>query len=140
MPTLYSPTITTAGTTTSNTWQIDSAAGGVRNLTAQFNFTYGSGGTSVACYLQTSIDGGATWTDIAAFNVTTSSLRQIINLTSGTAVTTFYTATDGALSANTCKDGCFGTKYRVKIISVGTYAGGTTLAVDVSTKLLRANS
>lgn len=100
-----------------------------RNLALQATFTYGSGGTSADAWVQTSLD-GTTWADIANFHFTTSSARFIYNLSSGTPVTTEYTATDGTLSANTSKDGVLGSMIRVKWTSVGTYAGGTTLSVD----------
>lgn len=100
------------------------------NMTLQANFTYGSGGTSADAYVQTSLDGGGTWVDIAEFHFTTSSGRVLYNLNSSTPVTTQYTATDGSLSANTAKDGVFGSQWRVKYTTVGTYAASTTLRID----------
>lgn len=104
-----------------------------RNVVVQGNFTYGSGGTSADAYLQTSVDGGSTWIDIANFHFTTSSARFVYNLNGQTPVTTQYTPTDGSLSANTAKDGILGPQLRVKYVTVGTYAGGTILAVDIDT-------
>jgi hypothetical protein len=43
------------------------------NVTVQCNFVYGSGGTSADAWLQTSLDGGTTCTDIAECGFTTSS-------------------------------------------------------------------
>lgn len=103
-----------------------------RNLTIQGSFTYGSGGTTADAWVQTSLDGGTTWIDIANFHFTTSSLRAIYNLNSQTAVTTQYTATDGTLAANTAKDGILGTLIRVKDTTTGTYAASTTLSITVS--------
>lgn len=100
------------------------------NLTLQGNFTYGSGGTSADAYVQTSIDGGTTWIDVANFHFTTATARFVYNLSSSTPVTTEYTPTDGTLAANTSKDGVFGNQWRVKYTTVGTYAGNTTLRVD----------
>jgi hypothetical protein len=100
------------------------------NLTLQSNFTYGSSGTSVQAWVQTSIDGGSSWVDVASFSHTTSSGRLIFNLSSATSVTSVYTATDGSLLGNTSKDGIFGNQWRVKWTSVGTYAGNTTLRID----------
>ncbi len=97
----------------------------------QANFTYGSGGTSVDAWVQTSIDDGLTWADVANFHFTTSSARFLFNLSALTPVTVQYTPTDGALAANTAKDGLLGAIWRVKSTSVGTYAGGTTLRVDM---------
>ena len=48
-----------------------------------------------------------------------------------TPVTTIYTATDGTLGSNTAKDGVIGHQFRCKTTSTGTYAGGTTLRVDL---------
>jgi hypothetical protein len=104
-------------------------------LGAQANFTYGSGGTTVDAYLQTSVDAGLTWIDIAQFHFTTASAQFVFNLNSQTPVTARYTPTDGTLAANTSQDGILGPLYQVKIASVGTYAG-TTLRIDVSANFL----
>jgi hypothetical protein len=105
-------------------------AGGLpTNMTLQGNFTYGSGGTSADAFVQTSIDGGSTWVDVAEFHFTTSSQRFVYNLSSGTPVTAEYMPTDGSLQANTSKDGVFGNQWRVKYTTVGTYVG-TTLRID----------
>jgi hypothetical protein len=101
---------------------------GLRNLTAQCIVTYGSSGTTIDAYLQTSLDGGNTWIDIRNFHATTSAFNNIVNLTSGTAVTTAVTPTDGSMSSNTGQDGIIGSLLRVKYKSSGTYAGNTTLA------------
>jgi hypothetical protein len=101
-------------------------------LTIQANFIYGSGGTSFDAYVQTSIDGGLTWCDVANFHFTTSSARKLFNLNSQTPVTTQATPTDGSLTANTSVDGITGALWRVKYASVGTYAGATAVTVDVS--------
>lgn len=130
--TLLNQTITTAialaAVPTSTFLLVDAPS----SIAVQAKFTYGSGGTTVDAYLQTSIDGGLTWVDIAQFHFTTSSARFLFNLNSQTPVTTEYTATDGTLGANTAKDGIVGPIYQVKLASTGTYAGNTTLAIDVS--------
>ena len=102
-----------------------------RNLTVQFALTYGSGGTSIDAYLQTSFDDGATWVDIAQFSATTANMTRLYNLSCLTPKTSAVTPTDGALTANTSLDGIIGPLLRVKRTTVGVYAGGTTLRVDV---------
>jgi hypothetical protein len=97
----------------------------------QANLVYGSGGTTIDAWVQTSLDGGATWTDVANFHLTTSSARKIVNLSSLTPETTQVTPTDGSLSANTAQDGVIGSLWRVKYTTTGTYAGSTTLRVDI---------
>ena len=102
------------------------------NALVQANFTYGSGGTSLTCYVQTSVD-GLNWCDIAAFQFVTTTARRLFNLSALTPVTSIATPTDGSLSANTSVDGLVGPYWRVKYTSVGTYAGGTTIAIDIFT-------
>lgn len=101
------------------------------SITVQCKFTYGSGGTSADVWVQTSLDGAA-WTDVANCRFTTSSARVVYNLSALTPVTTQYVATDGTLAANTAKDGIIGPSFRLKYTTVGTYAGATTLAVDIN--------
>lgn len=99
--------------------------------TLHANFVYGSGGTSVDAWVQTSLDDGASWVDVANFHFTTSSARAVFNLSAHTVVTTQHTPTDGSIASNTAKDGIIGQKWRVKYTTVGTYAGNTSLAVDL---------
>lgn len=102
-----------------------------RNVCVQGNFTYDSGGTTVTAYLQTSLDNGATWVDIAQFSFATASARFIYNLNCQTPVTTEYVPTDGSLAANTSKDGILGNQFRVKYQTTGTYGGGSQLSIDI---------
>lgn len=102
-----------------------------RSLAIQANFAYGSGGTTVDAYVQTTLD-GSTWIDIAQFHFTTSAAKFVYNLNSQTAVTSEYTPTDGSLTANTSKDGILGPQFRVKYASAGTYAGATSLSIDIA--------
>jgi hypothetical protein len=102
------------------------------SLSIQANFAYGSGGTSVDAYVQTSFDGGATWCDIAEFSFTTSAARRLFNLSRLTPVTSIATPSDGSLSANSVVDGFLGSQYRVKWTSVGTYGGATSLVIDIA--------
>lgn len=125
LKTLLSKTITTAVST--STSQVSFAQRPV-SLAIQANFTYGSGGTTVDAYVQTSLDGGLTWTDIAQFSFATTTARKAYNLTNA-AVTTIATPSDGALTANTCVNGLLGSLYRVKYVTIGTYAGGTSLVI-----------
>ena len=105
-----------------------------KHLAIEANFTYGSGGTDVTAWVQTSFDGGTNWIDIAAFNFTTSSARKVVSLNAANSVTTVYTPLDGTLSDNTVKDGLIGDRLRVKYTTTGTYAGSTTLDINVVPK------
>src|SRR5215469_14788250 len=87
MTTLYSGTITTAATATSSSFTIG-RRNGYRGLSAQANFTYGSGGTTVDVYIDTSIDGGSTWINIIHFTqFTTASGRRATGVQQATGLT-----------------------------------------------------
>lgn len=131
MPILLNATVTTA-VTAATTTPVACRDGLPRSVLVQGKFTYGSGGTTADAWVQTSIDNGVTWIDACNMQFTTSSARKGYNLSALTAVTTVYPMTDGTLAANTAKDGMVGPLWRVKYTTVGTYAGSTTLRVDVS--------
>jgi hypothetical protein len=99
------------------------------SLSLQANFTYGSGGTTVKAWVQTTFDQGVTWTDIANFAFTTASARRLYHLTP-VAVTSIATPTDGTLADNTAVNGLLGSNLRVKLTTTGTYAGGTSLVIS----------
>lgn len=130
MATLLNTPITTALTASIGP-SLHCSDGGVRSATIQCVFVYGSGGTTADVYVQTSLDGGTTWIDIANFHFTTSSATFVYNLNAGTSVTTEYAPTDGSLASNTAKDGILGPLYRCKVTTTGTYAGATNLRVDM---------
>jgi hypothetical protein len=98
---------------------------GIQSIVAQGNFVYGSGGTSLDAYLQTTVDNGETWIDIANWNFTTSSARVIHVIGMAYPQVEAYTALDGSIAANTIKDGILGSLLRVKLTTTGTYAATT---------------
>lgn len=119
--------ITGAGSVTSPV--LSSGAGAPGSLLMQIDFVYGSGGTSGQVWVQTSID-GTTWVDIANMTFLLASKSRIYNFSADTPVTTAYVPTDGALAADTAKDGIVGEIYRCKYTTVGTYAA-TSLTVQI---------
>lgn len=124
---LMNETITTAQTASTKT--VVAGLARAKSLGIYINFDYGSGGTSVDVYVQTSFDGGTTWMDIAQYSGTTSDQKRAYNLSALTPVTSIYTPIDGSMTANTCKDGFIGDQLRVKFTSVGTYGTSTTMQV-----------
>jgi hypothetical protein len=46
---------------------------------------------------------------------------------------------EGALAANTCKDGLLGNMYRAKYATTGTYVGNTNVRIDLMTDGLTAS-
>jgi hypothetical protein len=132
MALLINRVFTTAETATVSTNNIICHDDVPKNAVIQAAFTYGSGGTTLKAWVQTSLDFGTTWIDIYCFSVTQTSLVNVVNLSALTAVTTPYVSTDGTLTANTAKDGILGPMFRVKTTSTGTYATNTTLRIDMS--------
>jgi hypothetical protein len=125
-------TITTA-VTAQTTTPLQVGRGPLVGMSIQIRFVYGSGGTTVAAWVQTSLDGGATWADVAApAAITTASLTSVFNVSAQTPALTPITITDGALAAGTAKDGMLGPLWRVKYTTTGTYAGSTQLLVDIN--------
>jgi hypothetical protein len=101
---------------------------GLLALAAQLRLAYGSGGTAIKAYLQTSLDQGATPIDVACFTFSTSSAVKARNLSALTSKLTDVTPTDGALTDDTSVDGVLGDRFRLKIVSTGTYGGSTVLS------------
>lgn len=101
-----------------------------KGVTLQFNLIYGAGGTSIKAWIQTSLDGGENWIDIANFAATTANFMRVYTLYSMTPVTAIYTPTDGTLADNTAVDGIIGEMLRAKVTTTGTYSGGTTVEIN----------
>ena len=93
-------------------------------------FTYGSGGTACKVYIQTSLDNGNTWGDIACFANATATQTKVSACSSYVALSANSTLSDGALTDNTILNGCLGDRIRVKIVVTGTYAGNTSVLVS----------
>lgn len=123
-------TITTAVTGVAAT-AVSVGAPSMGSAAIQIDFVYGSGGTSGTVWVQTSLDGGATWFDVCSMSFLLASKSRQQNVSTRTPVTTPRTATDGTLAADSCVDGILGPIFRTKLTTVGTYAGGTTVAATV---------
>ncbi len=113
-------TITTAGTQVGDWTTTDLA--GMLAMAAQLRLSYGSGGTSVTAYLQTSLDEGTTAIDIACEVFGTASENNVLNFSALTPKTTQVVPSDGAMTNDTAVDGILGDRFRIKLVSVGTYA------------------
>lgn len=104
---------------------------GMKELSVEANFVYGSGGTTVKVWIQTSLDGGSNWIDIMSFAFATTSLRKVhtVVMPAAVATRTSVTPLDTALADNTIQDGILGDRLQAKITTDGTYAS-TTLDVN----------
>lgn len=127
--TLLAPLTITAAVGATGTTPVVFLAG-MQYLSAEAIFVYGSGGTNATAYVQTSFDGGTTWVDVMAFQFTTATASKLSSVSAQIVPTAQAVApSDGALTVNTALEGFLGDRVRLKYVTTGTYAGGTTLAV-----------
>lgn len=100
------------------------------DLTAVFDFDYGSGGTSLRLWLQTSFDGGTNWYDIISpSQFATTDAVEIYSVSSAGDLLTAPTEGSKALAAATVQSGMIGDMLRVAGTVVGTYAASTLTVI-----------
>lgn len=107
---------------------------GLLAMCAQLRLAYGSGGTSIKAYVQTSLDQATTPVDIACVVFGTASEVAALNFSALTPKLTQVTPTDGALADDTAVDGILGDRFRLKVVSTGTYAGSTVVSARVNAR------
>jgi hypothetical protein len=130
--------ITTAATQTGT---IISNLDELSTLTISARFQMGSGGATVIARIQTSLNQGSTWIDIARFDFDTVGLEKIYNLTnhstvtlpasidSNNDVTIISPYTVVSLDAEGAINGILGDRLRAVVTSTGTYTGSTVLSI-----------
>lgn len=103
---------------------------GMKWLALETIFVYGSGGTDAKVWIQTSLDGGTTWFDIAScvFAQTSTKKLQVVRIDPASDITPATVPGDAALTDDTVLH-VLGDRLRTKVTSTGTYGGSTTLAV-----------
>lgn len=100
------------------------------DLTAVFDFDYGSGGTSLRLWLQTSFDGGTNWYDIISpSQFATTDAVEIYSVSAAGDISTAPTEGSKALAAATVQSGMIGDMLRVAGTVVGTYAASTITVI-----------
>lgn len=110
------------------------ALDGMSGVTLLARFAYGSGGTSVQAYVQTSLDQGSSWCDLACFAFDILSGASVVNLSGDTPIISPVTPGDGILADNTTLDGPLGDRLRCKVVVTGTYGGSSILAVRATVR------
>jgi len=106
--------------------------GGALAVTLSARLAYGSGGTSCYALVETSLDQGVTWVQIARFDFTTSGLQKVLTVSGLTP--RLAAASAGSLSADTALDGTLGDRLRATVVSTGTYAGSTVVSVRAAVR------
>jgi hypothetical protein len=105
---------------------------GALAITLSARLAYGSGGTSCYAVVETSLDQGVTWVQIARFDFTTSGLQKVMTVSGLTP--RLAAASAGSLSADTALDGTLGDRLRATVVSTGTYAGSTVVSVRANVR------
>jgi hypothetical protein len=121
--------VTTAATQVGEV--VDDLSGALA-VTLSARLAYGSGGTSCYALVETSLDQGVTWVQIARFDFTTSGLQKVVTVSGLTP--RLAAAAAGSLSADTALDGTLGDRLRATVVSTGTYAGSTVVSVRANVR------
>jgi hypothetical protein len=121
--------VTTAATQVGDV--VDDLSGALA-VTLSARLAYGSGGTSCYAVVETSLDQGVTWVQIARFDFTTSGLQKVLTVSGLTP--RIAAATAGSLAADTALDGTLGDRLRATVVSTGTYAGSTVVSVRANVR------
>ncbi len=103
---------------------------GMSAVTLFCNFVYGSGGTTCAVVVQTTLD-DVNWIDVARFDFTTASASKVANLSG---FLSKAVAAVAALRAEGVNDGVLGAKLRARVTSTGTYAGNTSVSIRAAVR------
>lgn len=102
---------------------------GMLGATLSANFVYGAGGDTLKAAIETTLNQGASWVEVARFAFAQASAEKVVNLSALTPVTTVYAP--AALSDDTVKDGIIGQRWRARIIkgAGAAYTGNTSLSL-----------
>lgn len=99
---------------------------GMSSLLVTANFTWGSGGTSVAAIIQATLD-SVQWFDVCRFDFTTASAAKTATILRSAAAAA--TMASFALAAEGVNAGRLGGKLRAVLTTIGTYAGNTSISI-----------
>lgn len=101
---------------------------GMTGATIQVNFVYGANGTSGKVFIQTSLDQGNTWIDIACITFAQVNKKVAFTLIRGQVGITV--PSDKALTDDTVLQGILGDRLRAAVVTTGTaYTSNTTLSL-----------
>jgi hypothetical protein len=129
--TLVDQAITTAISGTAGQSAVQEGLGRLQGATFVARFTAGGGGATCKAYVQTSLD-GVIWADTVAFAFTTATETRYASI-QGAAVAPAAIAT-GGLADNTAAQGLIGDRWRVQLVTTGTYNAGTAVAITMQAR------
>ncbi|MCA0032758.1 hypothetical protein [Mesorhizobium sp. B263B2A] len=100
-------------------------------VTIYASLIYGSGGTTVSAIVQTSIDQGANWIDVARFDFTTANASKVVNLSG---LLSKAVSAVSALGSEGVFDGVLGDRLRCKLTTTGVYSGNTSVSIRAAVR------
>lgn len=109
---------------------------GMKYVALEAKFVRAGGGTTCKVWVQTSLDDGATWFDVACFAFTTATANKLHALVAVPA-TPFTPATapgSAALADDTVLNGMLGDRLRTIMTTTGTYTGASSIEIHAVTK------
>jgi hypothetical protein len=123
--------VITSGVSASGaTQELIDRLGGMKSVTLFVDFDYGSGGTTCAVIVQTSINQGDDWIDIARFDFTTADSKKHANVGCFDGAGPTEVA---ALASAGRLDNVLGDRLRAKVTSTGTYVA-TSVSVRAAVR------
>lgn len=104
---------------------------GMKNVSLEAKFVRAAGGTSCKVWVQTTLDDGETWFDIACFAFTTTSGNKVhaVRIDPATPLTPATVPAEATLADDTVLNGILGTGLRTKRTIVGTYTGDSSIEI-----------
>lgn len=94
----------------------------------QARLSSAAGGTSISVYIQTSLDQGQSWFDVACVGFTNTAGVQTLNV-SGLDKAVPAAPSNLALAPGTVVDGPLGDRLQAIVVSTGTYSGSPLVSV-----------
>lgn len=109
---------------------------GMVSVALEAKFVRAGGGTTCKVWIQTSLDDGVSWFDVACFAFTTSSGNKLHSVVAvpGTAMTPATVPASATLADDTVLNGVLGDRLRVLYTTTGTYSGASSIEVHAVTK------
>jgi hypothetical protein len=102
---------------------------GLNALSLQVRLAGGTGGSKINVYVQTSLDQGQSWFDIANIAFANTPGVEVVNLSGLDKLTTPTAPVYLQLADNTVLDGPIGDRLQAVVVSTGTYTGNTLISV-----------
>lgn len=104
---------------------------GMRHIALEAKFVRAAGGTTCKVWVQTTLDDGETWFDVAcfAFATTTANKLHAVRVDPATPMTPATVPASATLTDDTVLDGILGSGLRTLMTTTGTYTGASSIEI-----------